>query len=94
VVLDESAKSVTPDEGVAAVGKVLPEGLEVLDPSPAQDQNAIVVTAETAEKYHLEKVSDLLQVKDPLKMAGPPEGPERPLCIPGYEGLYGLQFDV
>jgi glycine betaine/choline ABC-type transport system substrate-binding protein len=94
VFLDDSAKSVTPDEGVAAVAKVLPEGLEVLDPSPAQDQNAIVVTAETADKYHLAKVSDLLQVTDPLKMAGPPECPDRPLCIPGYEGVYGLQFDV
>jgi osmoprotectant transport system substrate-binding protein len=94
VFLDESAKSVTPEEGVTALGEVLPDGLEVLDPSPAQDQNAIVVTAETADKYGLEKVSDLLQVTDTLKMAGPPECPERPLCIPGYEDVYGLQFDV
>jgi osmoprotectant transport system substrate-binding protein len=66
----------------------------VLDPSPAQDQNAIVVTADTAAKYKLTKVSDLLAVKDQLKMAGPPECPQRPLCIPGYESVYGLQFDV
>lgn len=92
--LKPDAESVTPDEGVAALGDVLPDGLEVLDPSPAQDQNALVVTADTAEKYGLEKVSDLLNVAEQLKMAGPPECPERPLCIPGYESVYGLQFDV
>ena len=91
---DENAESVTPEEGVALAADLLPEGLTVLEPSPAQDQNAIVVTAETAEKYGLTKVSDLKQVTDELKMAGPPECPERPLCIPGYEEVYGLQFDV
>lgn len=92
--LDETTESVTPEEGVTLAAELLPEGLTVLDPSPAQDQNAIVVTAETAEKYGLAKVSDLLAVTDTLKMAGPPECPERPLCIPGYESVYGLQFDV
>jgi osmoprotectant transport system substrate-binding protein len=94
VFLDPSAPAVTPEEGVAALADVLPEGLSVLAPAPAQDQNAIVVTAETAEKYGLETVSDLLAVTDELKLAGPPECPERPLCIPGYEEVYGLQFEV
>ena len=92
--LDPEAPAVTPEDGVARLGDVLPDGLSVLTPSPAQDQNAIVVTAEVAEKYGLEKVSDLLAVKDQLKLAGPPECPERPLCIPGYEEVYGLQFEV
>jgi osmoprotectant transport system substrate-binding protein len=92
--LDETTESVTPEEGVALAAELLPDGLQVLEPSPAQDQNAIVVTAETAERYGLSKVSDLLKVTDTLRMAGPPECPERPLCIPGYESVYGLQFDV
>lgn len=91
---DENTESVTPEEGVELAADLLPEGLTVLEPSPAQDQNAIVVTAETAERYGLTKVSDLKEVSDELKMAGPPECPERPLCIPGYEEVYGLQFDV
>lgn len=94
VFLDPDAPAVTPEEGVAALGEVLPNGLSVLTPAPAQDQNAIVVTAETAEKYGLKTVSDLLAVTDSLKLAGPPECPERPLCIPGYEEVYGLQFEV
>lgn len=91
---DPEAEAVTPEEGVARLGELLPEGLTVLDPAPAQDQNAIVVTAETAEEHGLRTVSDLLEVMDQLKMAGPPECPERPLCIPGYEDVYGLQFEV
>ena len=92
--LDETTESVTPEGGVALAAELLPDGLQVLEPSPAQDQNALVVTAETAEQYGLTKVSDLLAVTDELRMAGPPECPERPLCIPGYESVYGLQFDV
>ena len=92
--LDKEAKPVTPDEGVKQITAKLDPKLEVLTPSPAQDQNAIVVTKATADKYGLEKVSDLKEVTDQLKMAGPPECPERPLCIPGYEDVYGLQFDV
>ncbi|HYD11008.1 MAG TPA: glycine betaine ABC transporter substrate-binding protein [Acidimicrobiales bacterium] len=94
VFLDPDAPAVTPEEGVTALAEVLPEGLSVLEPAPAQDQNAIVVTGETAEKYGLTTVSDLLAVTDQLRLAGPPECPERPLCIPGYEEVYGLQFEV
>jgi len=92
--LDPKTKSVTPDEGVDLAAQKLPDGLKVLEPSKAQDQNAIVVTADTAKEYGLSKVSDLKKVTEPLKIAGPPECPDRPLCIPGYESVYGLQFDV
>lgn len=94
VYLDDNAESVEPDEGVERIEELLPEGLALLEPSQAQDQNALVVTAETAERYQLESVSDLLDVEDPLVVGGPPECPERPLCIPGYEEVYGLQFDA
>lgn len=94
VFFDANTPSVTPEEGVALAADLLPEGLQVLEPSPAQDQNALVVTAETAEEHGLAAVSDLLSVSETLRMAGPPECPERPLCIPGYQDVYGLQFDV
>jgi osmoprotectant transport system substrate-binding protein len=81
------------EEGVERVEGALPEGLELLEPSEAQDQNALVVTAETAEQYGLEKVSDLADVEEPLVLGGPPECAERPQCLLGYEDLYGLQFD-
>jgi glycine betaine/choline ABC-type transport system substrate-binding protein len=90
--LDPDAESVSPDEGVERVEELLPEGLELLEPSEAQDQNALVVTSETAEKYGLSKVSDLRDVEETLTLGGPPECPQRPLCIPGYEEVYGLRF--
>ena len=92
--LDPAAESVSPEEGVARIEELLPEGLTLLTPSRAQDQNALVVTAETAEQYGLENVSDLLEVQDPLVLGGPPECPQRPLCLPGYEEVYGLSFDA
>ncbi len=92
--LDPAAESVSPEQGVTRIEALLPQGLALLEPSEAQDQNALVVTAETAEQYGLASVSDLLEVEEPLVLGGPPECPERPLCLPGYESVYGLRFDA
>ncbi len=69
-------------------------GLVALTPSPAEDKNALVVTQETADQYGLATISDLGAVSETLVLGGPPECPERPLCILGFEEVYGLQFDV
>jgi osmoprotectant transport system substrate-binding protein len=79
-----------PDTAVANLKKVLPDGLEVLDASPAQSANTFVVTKETADKYDLEKVSDLAG-KD-LTLGGPPECPQRPFCMLGLKTTYGVVF--
>jgi osmoprotectant transport system substrate-binding protein len=60
--------------------------------SPAQDKNAYVVTGETAEEFSLANVSDLQPVAAEMIFGGPPECPERPLCLPGLEEVYGLEF--
>jgi osmoprotectant transport system substrate-binding protein len=70
------------------------KGIAVGTPAPAEDKNAFVVTKATADKYSLAKISDLLGVTDQLTLGGPPECPERPLCIKGLESVYGLQFKV
>ncbi len=67
-------------------------GVEVLEPSEAEDKNALVVTQETADEHGLATVSDLVDVAGELVFGGPPECPERPLCLIGYEEVYGLQF--
>ena len=41
--------------------RVAERGLTALEPSPATDQNAIVVTRETADQYGLSAISDLAQ---------------------------------
>ncbi len=68
------------------------QGVDVLEPSDAQDKNGLVVTQETADEYGLETVSDLADVAGELTLGGPPECPERPLCIPGYADVYGIEF--
>jgi glycine betaine/choline ABC-type transport system substrate-binding protein len=48
---------------LAALQKVLPSNLIVLDQAEAQDSDAIVVTKETAEKYNLTSIADLAKKK-------------------------------
>ena len=66
--------------------------IAVLEPAPAQDKNGLVVTPETAEEHGLSTVSDLEPVAGDLVFGGPPECPERPLCLQGYQDVYGLEF--
>jgi len=69
-----------------------PAGVAVLDSAPAQDQNAIVVTANTAAADHLRTVSDLVPLASSLKLGGPQECPQRPFCLLGLKDTYGLEF--
>jgi osmoprotectant transport system substrate-binding protein len=68
------------------------EGVTLLAYSPAQDKNAYVVTAETAEEYGLTTVSDMEPVAGELVFGGPPECPEREFCLIGLMDVYGLEF--
>jgi osmoprotectant transport system substrate-binding protein len=67
-------------------------GLVAAQPAPAQDANAIVVTAATAARYHLRSIADLMSVAPGLVFGGPPECRERADCLPGLERSYGLRF--
>jgi osmoprotectant transport system substrate-binding protein len=78
----------------ASRGLAEAEGITLLEPAPADSVNTFVVTQETADKYGLTTVSDLRNVTDGLTLGGPPECPERPLCLQGLIDTYGLKFDV
>jgi osmoprotectant transport system substrate-binding protein len=81
------------DQSLATLqGYLDQQKLTGLTPSKAQDRNALAVTKETADKYNLETVSDLQPVAGQLVMGGPPECPQRPLCLQGYQSVYGLNF--
>jgi osmoprotectant transport system substrate-binding protein len=71
---------------------VAEQGLEVLEPADAENKNGFVVTQETAEEHSLAAVSDLEPVAGELTLGGPPECPERPLCIIGLREVYGVEF--
>ncbi len=67
-------------------------GLTALEPSRASNQNALVVTRETAEALGLRATSDLIELDSQLTIGGPPECPSRPRCLDGLERTYSLQF--
>lgn len=93
--LSEGAGEATADvdESLSKLRDRLDErGLVALEPAEAFDANAIVVTEETAEEHNLETISDLAEVDDQLVFGGPPECPQRPLCLIGLRDLYGLEF--
>jgi osmoprotectant transport system substrate-binding protein len=67
-------------------------GLVAASPAPAQDRNAFVVPAAVAERYALRRLSDLTAVDQDLTLGGPPECPQRDLCLLGLQETYGLSF--
>jgi osmoprotectant transport system substrate-binding protein len=71
---------------------VASRGLTALAFAPAQDRNGFVVTGDTARKRRLRHLSDLRPVAGQLTFGGPPECPDRPLCLRGLRDAYGLQF--
>lgn len=86
--LDPKTTATTPEEVVAALPKVMPSGLSVLDAAKAEDKDAMVVTAETAAKYHLKSLDDLAKVCSQLTLGAPPEFQTRPYGLPGLKAKY------
>jgi osmoprotectant transport system substrate-binding protein len=69
-----------------------PNRVSIMAPATAQNQNGIVVTRQTASRYGLQKISDLRDEAAQLTFGGPPECPERPLCLAGLRERYRLDF--
>lgn len=68
------------------------EQLVVLESSPAENRDELVVTAQTAQKHGLRTVSDLEPVADRLTVGGPVEFQERNTGLPGLREVYGIEF--
>ncbi|MFK4082994.1 ABC transporter substrate-binding protein [Kribbella sp. NPDC020789] len=75
-----------------AIPGVLPKGLEVLDKSPATDEDAVVVTKATADKYSLKSIADLKPVGKDLVAGGGPEFKTRKAGLAGMKEVYGVEF--
>ena len=67
-------------------------GLSALEFAPAQDRNGFVVTGELAVAHRLRRLSDLRPIAAQLVFGGPPECPDRPLCLIGLRDVYRLKF--
>jgi osmoprotectant transport system substrate-binding protein len=69
-----------------------PRGVSVLAYAPAQDRNGFAVTGDLARARGLEKISDLAPMARQMVIGGPPECPQRPLCLEGLQDVYKLHF--
>jgi len=67
-------------------------GVLVLDAAEAEDQNGFAVTTAFAAEHDVGSLSDLTALAPDLAFGGPPECPDRPLCLLGLEMVYGLDF--
>jgi osmoprotectant transport system substrate-binding protein len=67
-------------------------GISVLAFAMAEDRNGFVVTGDLARRRQLERISDLAPIARQLTFGGPPECPDRPLCLKGLQDVYGLRF--
>jgi osmoprotectant transport system substrate-binding protein len=90
--LNKQAKEVQPDEVYTALQATLPDNLTVLDKAEAEDKDAVVVTKETADKWKLKTISDLVPHCGEVVFGAPPEFKTRPDGTPGIEQRYGCTF--
>ncbi|TDO54532.1 osmoprotectant transport system substrate-binding protein [Kribbella sp. VKM Ac-2527] len=75
-----------------ALKAALPSGLEVLDKSPAADEDTIVVTQATATKYNLKSLADLKAVSKDMVAGGSSEFKVREAGLAGLKDKYGVEF--
>jgi osmoprotectant transport system substrate-binding protein len=82
-----------PEEMHATLSRTLGgRGVDVLEPARAEDQNGFAVTTAFSVEKGVVRLSELRPLAPELTFGGPPECPERPLCLRGLEETYGLEF--
>ena len=87
---DPETTAKTSDDVYAALADALPEGLEVLDQSPATDQDSYNVTKEFSEANDVTSLADLSKVTTPLTLGGNSELQTRPYGPDGLKSTYDV----
>src|SRR3954453_13644443 len=68
---DKETTATTPDAVLLALVRAVPGDLAILTPSPANDQDTVAVTGETAAKWNLKTIADLAAHSPEGKFGGP-----------------------
>ncbi|WP_329004234.1 ABC transporter substrate-binding protein [Kribbella sp. NBC_00709] len=87
---DKNSTETDPQKAYDALKKALTPGLEILDMSPATDEDTIVVTKETADKYSLKSIGDLKGKN--LVAGGSSEFKVRTAGLKGMKEKYDVDF--
>ncbi|MCD2197497.1 ABC transporter substrate-binding protein [Actinomycetospora endophytica] len=90
--LDPQATATAPADVYAQVQQKLPPALKVLQPSAAEDKDAVVVTKAFATQNNLRSITDLARLCTTVTFGGPPEFQTRAYGIPGLQKSYGCSF--
>ena len=86
--VDKAATAESAEDIAAALPDKLPDGLAVLEPSEAENKDAMVVTKATAEKYQLKSIEDLAKVCSEIAVGAPATFAERAYGLPGLKENY------
>jgi osmoprotectant transport system substrate-binding protein len=89
--INPDATETAPDAVYTALKAQVPAPLTVLERSSAENKDAIVVTADTAQQYG-RSLADYGAVCGQLVFGGPPEFQTRPDGLPGLAESYGCTF--
>jgi osmoprotectant transport system substrate-binding protein len=82
------------EEQVAALGEALPDGLEVLTPSTAEDKDVIACTQDAADEFGLTNLTELGEASANITLGAPPEFETRsPFGLVGFAEIYGAEFE-
>lgn len=93
-VTDPDAEAATVDDQVAALAENLPEGLEVLTPSAAEDADTLVCTAAAVEEFGLSDFSSLAESAGDISIGAPPEFETRtPYGFAALQDALGVTFE-
>jgi osmoprotectant transport system substrate-binding protein len=91
--LVEQPEAANVEEQLVAIGEALPEGLEVLTPSTAEDKDTIVCTQDVVDELGLSNLSSLFENSSEITLAAPPEFEERTTFgLAGFRDNYGAEF--
>lgn len=86
---DTKATAKTTDDVDAALKTAVPKDFQVLEPSPAEDKDAYVVTQAEAAKSGLTSIGDLAKI-EPFTLGANPQFGTLPYGIPGLKSTYGV----
>lgn len=84
-------EATTSDDVFAELEGALPEGLRVLEQSPATDQDSYNVTREFSESNGVTSLADLADVSEPITLGGNAELETRPYGPDGLLEVYGVE---
>ncbi|MFF4349071.1 glycine betaine ABC transporter substrate-binding protein [Streptomyces sp. NPDC001530] len=93
--LDAKATPKTVEETSTAITAKLDAKLTLLEPSKAEDKDAVAVNEATAKKYNLTDKSTIADLSDAAKdlvIGGSPEFQTRQQGLKGLKSVYGLDF--